>query len=118
MSITEAISSVLHNYANFSGRARRSEYWYWTLAVSVINSILTTIGQNSNIALITGLAGIFSLATLIPGLAVGVRRLHDIGKSGGWLFIALVPIVGWILLLVWYFRDSDPGDNQYGPCPK
>lgn len=117
MSFGEAIQSVFSKYATFSGRARRSEYWYFvllTLIVSFVTGILSEILGNFG----TTLAGLWELAVLVPTLAVVWRRLHDIGKSGGWYFIFLIPLVGWIILLVWLCRDSQPGDNQYGPNPK
>lgn len=123
MSITEAISSVFHNYANFSGRARRAEYWYWTLFVAVVGAILSSCagfmnGGDGGANIFTILSSIFSLATFIPSLAVSWRRLHDIGRSGGWFFIGLIPVIGWIPLLIWYCKDGEPGENQYGPSPK
>ncbi len=122
MSFTEAVTSVFSNYANFSGRARRSEYWYFTLfnlIVSAVLGILLNLTAGSflgNIVRATEI--VYSLAVLVPSLAVVWRRLHDIGKSGAWYFIGLVPIVGFILLLVWFCKDSQPEVNQYGPCPK
>lgn len=117
MSFGEAIQSVFSKYATFSGRARRSEYWYFvllTLIVSFVTGLLSEfLGRFG--AMLTGL---WELAILIPSLAVVWRRLHDIGKSGAWYFIFLVPLVGWIILLVFLCRDSQPGDNQYGPNPK
>ena len=117
MSFSEAVQSVFSKYAVFSGRARRSEYWYFVLltliasfVLSLFSSFLGDFG--------TLLPAIWELAILVPTLAVIWRRLHDIGKSGGWYFIFLVPVVGWIILLVWLCRDSQPGDNQYGPNPK
>ena len=107
--------TVLQNYANFNGRARRSEYWYFVL-FNVLFSIAALI-----LDMITG-AGIFgvlyALAMFIPGLAVAVRRLHDIGKSGWMYLIVLIPLIGAIWLLVLFFTDSQPGDNEYGPNPK
>lgn len=111
----EAVRSVLSQYAGFSGRARRSEYWFWTLA-TFIGSIVATI-----IDLILGvqiLQWVFALALLVPGLAVGARRLHDTGRSGWLQLVGIIPIVGWIILIVWFATDSHPGDNQYGPNPK
>jgi len=114
---------VLKNYATFEGRARRTEYWMFSLinfGISLITSFFVYMSQDS-----TGLAGFFSIistlygiAILIPGLAVTVRRLHDIGKSGWWWFIGLVPLIGWAWMLLLLFTDSQPGDNQYGPNPK
>ncbi len=105
---------VLKKYAVFSGRARRKEYWMFLLfhiiiiALGVIESI---VGTNSVIALF------YMLAILLPGLAVTVRRLHDTGKSGWWLLIGLVPLIG-IVILVFMVQDGQAGDNQYGPNPK
>ena len=107
------------NYVNFQGRARRSEYWYPMLCniiVAVVLGILATL--TSLVSVFAILISLFSLAILLPSLSVEIRRLHDIGKSGWWLFIALVPMVGGILLLVWFCTDSNPGENQYGPNPK
>lgn len=100
-----AIKSVLSKYATFSGRAPRSEYWWWILFV-----ILWAWIPIVNIVL--------ALVFLLPSLAVQVRRLHDIGRSGWWWFIGMVPIIGGIVLLVFYLTDSQTGENQYGPNPK
>jgi uncharacterized membrane protein YhaH (DUF805 family) len=108
--------SVLKKYAIFEGRARRKEFWLFLLA-----SLIVSIG----IAIIDGIVGgrgmlgnLYSLAILIPSLAVGARRLHDINKSGWWQLIALIPIVGWIILIVWFATDGTPGDNRFGNNPK
>ncbi|MCR5474575.1 MAG: DUF805 domain-containing protein [Lachnospiraceae bacterium] len=116
MSFVESIQTVLGKYCDFQGRARRSEYWWYTLAYCVVSGILSGLAQNST--LFGVISGIFSLALLLPSLGVSVRRLHDINKSGWWLLIGLIPIIGWIILLIWEVKDSDPGDNQYGPNPK
>ena len=115
MSFTDAIKSVFSQYVGFSGRARRSEYWYFFLFNMLVSIVLGIVG---NIIGTTILSTIASLALLLPGLSVAIRRLHDIGKSGWWLLIGLIPLVGAILLIVWYASDSKPGDNQYGPNPK
>ena len=117
MTIVEAAQSVIANYANFSGRARRSEYWYFVLLNVIVSVVLGVLAQFLGI-IATLLSGVWSLAVLVPGLALVWRRLHDIGKSGIWILIALVPLVGEILLLVWFCKDSQPGENQYGPNPK
>lgn len=116
MSFVDAIKSVLSQYANFSGRARRSEYWYFALASGVISMILGALAQQFSIFSI--LSGVFSLAIICPSLAVIVRRLHDIGKSGWYYLFILIPLAGPIILLVWFCKDSEPGDNMYGPNPK
>lgn len=114
MNLQEAVKSVLSQYAGFTGRARRSEFWFWELAViltSIVAGILDAILGSNVIQIIVG------LALIVPGLAVGARRLHDIGKSGWMQLIGIIPIVGWILVIVWYATDSVP-DNEYGPNPK
>lgn len=115
MNFTEAVKTVFSNYCNFKGRARRSEYWYFFLFNLIVSFVLGIIG---NVTGLTFISGIYSLAVLLPGIAVSARRLHDIGKSGWWLLISLVPLVGAILLIVWTVKDSEPGSNQYGDNPK
>ncbi|MNI51531.1 Inner membrane protein YhaI [compost metagenome] len=107
---------VLQNYVGFQGRARRTEYWMFFLFNFIIGIVLGILG--AIIGLGNGLNYLYSLAILLPSLAVGVRRLHDTGKSGLWLLIALVPFVGAIVLLVFMCLDSEEGTNQYGPNPK
>ena len=116
MSFVESIQTVLGKYCVFQGRARRSEYWWFTLAYSVVSGILSGLAQNSTLFAV--ISGIFSLALLLPSLGVNVRRLHDVNKSGWWILIVLIPLVGWIIDIVWCVKDSDPGDNQFGPNPK
>jgi uncharacterized membrane protein YhaH (DUF805 family) len=109
---------VLKKYAVFTGRARRTEYWMYTLFNIVILVVLGAIdGTFSGKGHVGVLYGIYALATLVPSLAVGVRRLHDTTRSGWWLLISLVPLVGGIILIVFLAQDSHP-DNQYGPNPK
>jgi uncharacterized membrane protein YhaH (DUF805 family) len=115
MGFLEAVKSVFSNYVNFSGRAVRSEYWYWVL-FSLICGIATAI---LDVGLfpdndISPLNTLFSLATFLPSLAVGARRLHDIDRSGWWLLIMLT-IIGVIVLIVWFCQKSDPGPNRFGP---
>ncbi|MGO9317150.1 MAG: DUF805 domain-containing protein [Terracidiphilus sp.] len=113
---------VLKKYAEFSGRSRRKELWMFTLFNMLIFIVLEILGiilrENMAGKIILGLLAVYALATVIPGLAVCIRRLHDTGRSGWWLFISLVPFVGPIILLVFYVLDSEPGANQYGPNPK
>ena len=103
-------------YATFSGRARRKEYWMFILfnmliafGVDVVDAVLGMEGL---------LAAGYSLAAILPSWAVFTRRMHDIGKSGWWWLIGLIPLVGAIVLLVFVCKDSEPGDNAYGPNPK
>lgn len=108
--------AVLKKYAVFNGRARRQEYWMFFLvnfiigfAISIIESFVGSRGA---------LGIVYSLAVLIPGIAVGVRRLHDTGRSGWWMLINLIPLLGLIVFIVFAVQDSQEGENQYGPNPK
>ena len=112
----------LKKYGVFKGRARRKEYWYFVLfniifviAALLLDQLFGTANPNTGYGVIYTL---YALAVLVPGLAVAVRRLHDLGKSGWWLFIALIPLVGAIWLIVLYATAGQQGDNQYGPDPK
>ena len=109
------------NYFTFTGRSRRKAYWMFVL-FNIIAAILANILDN-----VLGLIGeggyglissIYGLAVFIPGLALAVRRLHDIGRTGWWMLIGLIPLVGWIVLLIFFVTDSQAGSNQYGPNPK
>lgn len=105
----------MHQYADFKGRARRREYWMFYL----FNALFAVgAGFIDGMCDITLFSVVYSLAVLVPGLAVCVRRLHDVGKSGWMYFIAFIPLVGAIWLLVLFCTDSQPCDNQWGPNPK
>ena len=122
MSFQDAVRTCLQQkYADFSGRARRSEYWFFFLFQVIVNAVAGFLDALFHTRYGGGSTGVIQtlawLALLVPGLAVGVRRLHDTGHSGWWLLIGLVPLVGWIVLLVFFLQDSHP-DNQYGPNPK
>ena len=112
----------LQHYAEFNGRARRSEYWYFVLFNLVISFVIGftfgVIAGLLDMPALANLAYLWSLAMFIPGLAVSVRRLHDIGRSGWWLLLSLIPLVGAIILIIWYCTDSQPGANQYSSNPK
>ena len=116
MTFTQAVQSVFAQYATFSGRARRSEFWFFVLFNYVVGGVLGVLGRY--LTLFSILSSLYALAVFIPGLAVVWRRLHDIGKSGASYFLILIPLVGWILVLIWLCRDSQPGDNAFGPNPK
>ena len=118
MGFMDAVKSVFGNYADFSGRARRSEYWYFVLFNFLVSFALGFIGGLLGDNVSTVLSGIWSLVVLIPSLAVAWRRLHDIGRSGAYFLLILIPLVGAILLIVWFCQPGQPGDNQYGPDPK
>jgi uncharacterized membrane protein YhaH (DUF805 family) len=110
-----AVQSVLTNYVTFTGRARRSEYWYFFLfsaMVSVVTRIFDVVTGTPIVGVLVG------VALLVPQIAVTVRRLHDTDRSAWWLCIALVPIAGLVVLLVFECQDSQPGDNRYGHSPK
>ena len=113
---------VLKKYADFSGRARRKEYWFFVLFNIIISCVLSVIdvmtGTYNQVAGIGLLSGIYALAVLIPAIAVSVRRLHDTDRSGWWLLIVLIPIVGAIVLIVFMCIDGTPGTNRFGPSPK
>ncbi|MGL4564337.1 MAG: DUF805 domain-containing protein [Halioglobus sp.] len=113
---------VLKKYATFSGRAQRAEYWYFLLfstliviALSVIDGMTGSYNEDTGWGLLSGL---YSLAVLLPSIAVGARRLHDTSRTGWWLLIGLIPVIGTIVLIVFFALDSTPGDNAYGPNPK
>lgn len=112
---------VLKKYAVFNGRARRKEFWMFVLFNLLVSIILTVVDgalgtMTSNGIGILGL--IYALAVLLPGIGVSIRRLHDSGKSGWLLLLALIPIIGAIILIILYVLDSTPGENKYGPNPK
>lgn len=112
---------VLRKYAVFGGRARRKEYWMFILFNILISFALGVVEGMFGLVTELGIGVIsmvYALLLLIPSLAVGVRRLHDTGRSGWWLLIAFVPIVGAIALLVFAVQDSESGHNEYGPNPK
>jgi len=115
-------------YSDFSGRSQRYEYWMFMLIHTVVFMALfltvevtTSVSTMSHASAFSGLLAllgfIYGLAAISPGLAVSVRRLHDVGKSGWWMLLAFVPVLG-LLLIVFFAFDSQPGANQYGPSPK
>ncbi|QNM86393.1 DUF805 domain-containing protein [Polaribacter pectinis] len=114
---------VKEHYADFKGRARRKEYWMFVLfqmIFAIVAMILDSVlGLSFSPEIPYGwIYVLFGLATFIPGLAVAVRRLHDIGKSGWWYLIAIIPLIGTIWLLVLLCTDSENGENKWGPNPK
>ena len=113
---------AMSQYADFSGRARRQEFWmFWlftllfAVACGLIDGLTGTYSVEAGVGLVGGL---FSLATLIPSIAVSIRRLHDIGRSGWFILLGLIPIVGIFIMLVFYFKDSEKGVNKWGRSPK
>lgn len=108
---------ALTKYVEFSGRARRKEFWTFTLVNFVISIILSLL--DTMVGMGIGFIGtLFSLAILLPSIAVGIRRLHDIGKEGWWILIGLIPIIGWIILIYFYVQEGEAAPNAYGANPK
>ena len=106
LEMLDACKMFWMNYAQFSGRSRRAEYWWAALMLFIISAACGIVSE--------ALASLASLAMLIPSLAVGIRRLHDIGKSGWYLLLALIPVVGTIILIVWFCKEGTIGPNEYG----
>ncbi len=132
MNFTEAVSKVYSNYVTFGGRARRSEYWWWALYMLITGVVVGII--EAGLGLGTGavgsvggefsanydggpISGIWSLLHLLPGLAVAVRRLHDTDRSGWLLLVALIPLIGVIVLIVWFASRGTVGPNRFGEDP-
>ena len=112
---------VLKQYAVFSGRSRRTEYWMFVLFNIIISVGIYFIESLVGLASEAGygvLSGLYTFAVLLPALGVSIRRLHDTDRSGWWLLISFIPLIGGIILLVFMVQDSQPGENQYGPNPK
>jgi uncharacterized membrane protein YhaH (DUF805 family) len=114
MGFGQAISAGFSNYMNFSGRACRSEYWYWILFIIIADIVAAIIDQALGIQLVTGL---FGLVTIIPNIAIAIRRLHDLDRTGWWVLLGFIPLIGWIILLIWYVTKGTDGPNRFGPDP-
>jgi len=123
MSIMDATKSCFQQYVGFSGRASRSEYWFFYLSfvVAAMGMLVLTVVSAFVLDALAGLMGMLTMVTylgfFLPMLSVTVRRLHDLGKSGWMFLVVLIPIVGGILLLVWFVSDGQPHDNAYGAVP-
>jgi len=115
MSFADSVRTCLTKYITFSGRARRSEFWWFALFLFILYIVAAIIDAAIGTSIILLLV---ALAFLLPSLAVTVRRLHDTGRSGWWILIGLVPFIGGIVLLVFECMDGQPGPNNYGPSPK
>ena len=109
--LIQAIQLGFQNYANFSGRSNRSEYWWWTLFVVVIYFALNFLG--AIVPLLGIVTSLFGLVTLLPGLALGARRMHDIDKSGWYLLLWLLPIIGWIWFLILACQRGTEGPHKH-----
>jgi uncharacterized membrane protein YhaH (DUF805 family) len=118
MNFSEAIQSGFNNYVNFNGRAQRSAFWFWVLFAFLAGLVLSVLdyaifGSDS----FSPLSTIFAIGTILPNLAVGARRLHDTGRSGWWQLLWFLPIIGFIILLIWFIQQGEAGTNRYGPNP-
>ncbi len=107
-------TDVLKKYAVFDGRAARPEYWWFTLANTIISVVLDVVFRSGAGQVVSGL---YALAVLLPTLGVSIRRLHDTNRSGWWILVGVIPIVGWIWIIVLLATASDSGPNSYGPPP-
>lgn len=122
-SATDWMVEPLRQYAQFNGRARRKEYWWFSLFAALASIPLSVIdmlvmGADRIAAVGIGpFTGIFALALVIPSIAVSIRRMHDLGRSGWWLLIGLVPLIGGLVLLVWYCSRGTIGSNRFGLDP-
>jgi uncharacterized membrane protein YhaH (DUF805 family) len=120
MGMQDAVRTVFGKYADFSGRARRQEYWWFNLFAALVSLVLAVIGSvlfHRPMGEYGVIATLWSLATLLPSLAVAVRRMHDVGRSGWWLLIAFVPLVGALVILYWFVQRGTVGPNEFGPDP-
>ena len=110
---------VIKKFTDFAGRARRREFWNFLLCNLVIGLVLGIFCSIPFLGVIFRIiSGIYSLAILVPCIAVGIRRLHDTNKSGLLILLILAPVVGWIILIAFFAQEGTPGDNQYGSDPK
>lgn len=112
---------ALRRYAEFGGRSRRKEYWFFVLfnvlisiALGIFDNVIGTVNDMGS----GFFSGLYSLGVFIPSIAVAIRRLHDTGRVGWWLLIALIPLIGAIVLIVFFVQDSESGPNDWGPSPK
>lgn len=118
MDFMTAVKTCFNRYVTFAGRSARAEFWYFVLFL-VIGGVVTVILDMAIFPtqLYSPLNSIFSLVTILPWLAVTVRRLHDIDRVGWWIFLSFIPLVGAIVLIVWFSKAGDSGTNRFGPNP-
>ena len=109
MTFADSIKTCFSRYADFNGRAQRPEYWWFMLFLFLANLILGMISDTVSL--------IFSLATVVPSLSVGARRLHDTNRSGWWQLLWIIPVIGWIIIIVLQAQEGDLTDNQFGSVP-
>lgn len=114
MRFDQAVASVVSNAFNFTDRACRSEFWWWALLTNIVTTVVYVVDLRLHTSII------FLLLTLLiffPNLAVEVRRLHDMETSGWWVLLSFIPILGVVILMLWFTARGTNGDNQYGPDP-
>lgn len=116
MDFVTAVKTCLGKYATFQGRAARSEYWYFTLFMFILNLISGVIA-GASLGVLAVLPMVLMIALFLPSLAVSVRRLHDLDKSGWWVLIILIPVIGFLILLFWACKRGTEGQNMYGSDP-
>ena len=109
MNFVDSIKICFSKYVDFSGRAKRPEFWWFTLFLFLANLVLGMLGDMISM--------LFSLATLLPSLSVGARRLHDTNRSGWWQLLWLIPVIGWIVMIVFLVQEGEAGDNRFGNAP-
>ncbi len=114
MTFGEAVRSGFDHYVKFDGRASRPAFWWWVLFVILVSVAANIIDLAIGAPVFSALVG---LGLLLPGLSVSIRRLHDTNRTGWWILIYLIPLIGLIVLLVFYLQQGDPGENRYGPPP-
>lgn len=124
MNFQQAVRNVLSNYATFQGRARRAEYWWWvlfmilaSLALGILDGAIFGRSMMGHMEGNGPLSSVFSLLMLLPGIAVGARRLHDIDRSGWWMLLVFLPLIGVIILIWWACTRGTTGPNRFGPDP-
>jgi len=115
MDFTTSVRTCLEKYATFTGRAQRSELW-WFVLFNFVGSIILNVVDTAILGM-PALSVLWSLGLLIPGIAVAVRRMHDLDKSGWWIFIVLIPLIGIILYIYWFVQRGTIGANRFGPDP-
>ena len=109
MTFTQSVKLCFEKYADFNGRAKRPEYWWFFLFLFLLGAVTGAISEVLN--------GIVALATILPSLAVGARRLHDTNRSGWWQLLWLIPIIGWIVVIIFMAQEGESNDNQFGAVP-
>jgi uncharacterized membrane protein YhaH (DUF805 family) len=114
MGFGDAVRSCFSKYATFTGRAPRSEYWFFVVFQILVNVVTVAVDRAMDT---TAIGALVDLVLILPALAVGVRRLHDIDKSGWWLLVGLIPLVGWLFIIIWACTKGSLGPNRFGPDP-